>query len=175
MPIMEIHTIIEASLYAFQWEGDDSHCLNELTRDLTDIQFLKSFFTQRKDDLAYFKNRLPVDAAVKTLKEIRSMERELLSLANESAEYDSQGSISELFTALDNRVMTRHFIQAKAKGDAYDAPWVRIYAIQVDTDEYYITGGGIKLVEKMEDDPYLQVQLDRLQQAEDYLRKLGFI
>ncbi len=174
MDNLKIYTIIDDALYAFQWEGEDTHCLDILTRELTNIDFLRPFFLKRKEQLSFFANRQPIDAAVKTLKEVRWMEADLLEIAKEGMKKGG-ANLSSLFSPLDDRVKSRNFIQAKAKGDRTDAPWVRIYAIKVDENEFYITGGGIKLTKTMEEDEYLKLQLERLKQAEAYLTEIGFI
>lgn len=168
------HSISDGLLYAMKWPEEGDHCLNLLMERWTDQEYLRAFFKERKEDLKYFKNRQIVDAVIQTFREARWIKGDILSICDIGITEDGN-TLDQLFAPLDNRIGNRSFIQAKAKGDRHAAPWIRIYAIKIDENEYVITGGGIKLTKTMEEDPLLQIELIRLQQAEDYFKSQGWI
>jgi hypothetical protein len=55
----------------------------------------------------------------------------------------------------------------KAKGGEYKS-WLRIYAIKYG-DAFVITGGAIKLTNRMEDRPHTKHELYKLQLVKEYL------
>ena len=53
------------------------------------------------------------------------------------------------------------------------APWLRIYAIRLNDGKYIITGGAIKLTEKMQDRPHTAFELKKIEIVRDFLKSLG--
>jgi hypothetical protein len=51
--------------------------------------------------------------------------------------------------------------------------WVRLYAIQIETQYYVITGGAIKQSQKMADHPETTRQLKTLEKVKDFLLEQG--
>ena len=63
------------------------------------------------------------------------------------------------------------------KEKAYSIPIIkhhpsmlRLYAIKIQSNAYVITGGGIKLVEKMQETEDLRIELQRLQATRNWLK-----
>ena len=63
--------------------------------------------------------------------------------------------------------------KASAKTSKRRDPKLRIYAIRIGENSYVVTGGAIKLTDKMQDRPHTQIQLTRLRMARDWLRSEG--
>ena len=176
MANLEYHSISDATngiIYAIQWPDEEDHCLNILMERLTDQEYLRALFKERKKELQFF-NAQPIDAAVRTYKEALWITEDIKDICNQGVT-DDGNTLDMLFAPLDDRIKSASFIQAKAKGDLNTAPWIRIYAIKIDANEYVITGGGIKLTEKMEEDPLLVEELKRLEEAESYFKQIGWL
>jgi hypothetical protein len=50
---------------------------------------------------------------------------------------------------------------------------LRLYAIKIDTNCFVITGGAIKMSQKMNDHPDTKHEVEKLQKARDYFRQNG--
>jgi hypothetical protein len=48
--------------------------------------------------------------------------------------------------------------------------WLRFYAIRLDSNQYFIAGGGIKLTREMKDSEGLRLELNKLEKAYYYLK-----
>lgn len=90
--------------------------------------------------------------------------------------YGQQPNLDELFKPLHKTEGFRdpgYFTDYKARG--YVAPWVRIYAIKLDSNLYVITGFGIKMVKQMKEDPLLNRELEKLRKASSFLQSEGLL
>jgi len=169
MLIKQLHTIVNDALYAIEWDGEGLDCMELFNDRMTDAEFLKTYFTQNENKLKYYQQtKIIREAVIETTEEIDFINEELTRLAKSGKQYRSGEHLSTLFVPLDNRKGVIEFGPAKAKGHPHFTPWIRLYAIKLDTNEYVITGGGIKLVKRMEDDPELAIELKKLKVAESY-------
>ena len=169
MFIKQLHTIVENALYAIEWDSEDVDCLSLFIDKMTDAQYLRSYFKENEARLAYFQQTRNIkEAVIATIEEAELLAEELYAVAQSGKQYRSGQHLSILFEPLVNNIGTIDFGPSKAKGHKYHSPWLRLYAIKLDQNEYVITGGGIKLVPRMEDDPDLKNELEKLQIAESY-------
>ena len=54
-------------------------------------------------------------------------------------------------------------------------PKLRIYAVRIAENTYVVTGGAIKLTDRMEERPHTKEQLVRLTKVKDWLRDEGIL
>jgi hypothetical protein len=54
-------------------------------------------------------------------------------------------------------------------------PKLRIYAVRIAENTYVVTGGAIKLTDRMEERPHTKEQLVRLAKVKDWLRDEGIL
>lgn len=169
MKIKQLHTIVEDALYAIEWEGEGTDCFDLFLQKMTNVEFLRKYFKYHQSKLRYFKQVRNIDdAVINTIEEIGYIEDALIEHAECGKEFQSIEHLSLLFEPLDDRIGILEFGLSKLKGHDYFSPWIRLYAIKVSKNKYVITGGGIKLVEKMQDDPFLTKELDKLRIAKQY-------
>lgn len=172
---MEIETLIEGSLYAIRWDGDQTNCFDLMAETYNDLEFLHDYFHTNIDKLKYFWKQTtnPDEAAIRTKQEANILLQKIL-------EASDAGSISldSLFAPLHSHgayYHPRYNTDVKAKGYEDNAPWVRVYAVKCEDNIYVITGFGLKLVSKMEEDADLQNELNKLDRATSYLKSIGLL
>ncbi|NBC24803.1 MAG: hypothetical protein GVX78_04220 [Bacteroidetes bacterium] len=170
---MEIEPIVLGGLYAIKWPESGNHCLDEMAERLTDVEYLYEYFEKNEDKLSFYGDTID-NAVRKTIAEADELIQELLDLAN--AESAAAANLDELFMPLHKVEAFNHsrfYTDFKAKG--YKAPWVRIYAVKCEPNNYVITGYGIKLVRRMQDDAKLYAELKKLERATNFLKENGIL
>lgn len=171
---MEICEIVKNGLFAIKCHGDDEHSLNEMAKNLTDVDYLYRYFQQNEDKLSYYRGTTINAAVAKTHSEANALLQELLEFAEN--EDDNENNLDHIFHPLHKTSFYSHprfYTDYKAKG--IEAPWVRIYAVKCDTNLYVISGYGIKLVRQMQDDELLTLELDKLRSATAFLKEIGIL
>ncbi|HYX05545.1 MAG TPA: hypothetical protein VE912_02305 [Bacteroidales bacterium] len=130
-----------------------------------DIEYLFDFFVTNQNDLI-----TDIDSAIQiTIDGAEKLEDKLLEISDDESE-----QLQTIFRPLspsEYRLST--YQKSKAYG-TFSRSWLRIYAIRIDPDLYVVTGGAIKLTQKMQGRSHTQEQLNLLNQARDYLREIGF-
>lgn len=171
---MEVVEVVDSVLFAIRWSADRSHELDELAEKLADVEFLNIYFEAHESRLGYFK--ISVETAVlRTAKEARLLLQELYDFAKNSSANETP-DLDGLFEPLHKTEAYQHprfYTDFKAKG--IDAPWVRVYAVKLDDNIYVISGFGIKLVKRMQEDEQLMEELNKLEKATQYLKNLGML
>ena len=169
---MKIVEIVEDSLYVIKWQEDNMHSLDEMADKLSDAEWLNDYFEENKGKLSYYHGITISKAVRKTIIEGNELLQELLAFAN----FEGHDALDDLFQPLHKEEAYSHrrfYTDYKAKG--VRALWVRLYAVKCDTNLYVITGYGIKLVRKMQDDEYLRNELKKLEKATNYLNEIGML
>ncbi len=155
------------------YEEDDKDEYTKLFENWQNPEFLESFFNENKTDLEnYNKNVAKRDISIKeaiekTIIEAKLLEKKLLELSENSI----KGNISDLdsmFFKL-NKYKEYELIPQKAYGET----WLRIYAIQLESNVYVITGGMIKLTLEMKDSDCGRTELIKINRTKSYLKELG--
>lgn len=165
-------TIVRDALYSIQWPNAETNSLDEMVERLSDVEYLKSYFSANAENLEKSYDITELDAISRTAKEIRELVNDIL--------YHSEGrpnkTLDELFKPLHKNYHYNHpRYHTDYKLYGYDAEWIRVYAVKCETNLYVITGYGIKLVQRMQDDKLLQEELTKLGQATDYIREMGML
>ncbi len=167
-------TIIEDALYAIHWPNSHLHELDQMAELLTDVEYVTNYFNRFPKGLEYH-NISILEAVVRTRKEATQIINELFEVS-EASLIGKEPDLDNLFEKLHKPEYYEHhryYTDCKLKG--LEAPWVRIYAIKVDQNVYVITGFGIKLVLKMQDDPLLLDELKKLESASLFLKEIGVL
>lgn len=178
-----IETIIENSLYSIKYDDseqdefeNDKSKQNEFSRcfkNWTDTEYLEVFFNANKQDLqkAFYKFISIEKAIEQTIDEALTFEEKLIDIAKKEKTNDSK-TLQNLFKPLNKKDELRYPIpalqQSKAYGSVYSS-WLRIYAIRIDPNVFIITGGAIKLTDKMDERPHTQNELTKLNKVRQFL------
>jgi len=153
-------------LFAACFEPNQKDELDNALDFWRDIEQLRAFFIQNQKDLNKFATDVKVKDAVK------------LALDEGNTIYDnlkkfSEGdNLDELFKPLDDRESedTRYEYQKTKAKSGLRKGMLRIYAVKF-RGWYVITGGAIKLVDHMNDRPYLKTELYKLEEVRKLLQE----
>jgi hypothetical protein len=171
--------ILDGVLYAAIYDEPNYENVSEFRRLLNqwnDREFLVNYFIRNSKKLqtTFWNEVINGDPNVKvevtqavdlTIEEAAKFEKEILDLANGR----NGRSLDEIFIPLHKEFRNEsEKLEFKAYG-IYENSWLRFYAIKVDKDFYFITGGGIKLTKSMEDSEGLDIELQKLKKVYDYL------
>lgn len=160
---MEIVSIFGENLTAIKYESNSSDELERVFDLWNDTAYLEEFFNANLADLKYY--NLTIDEAI----EYTIEEANLLSEKLFDALHDNPINLEPLFKNLDNNEVS---IISLAKQKAHRR-WLRLYAIRIDANVYLITGGAIKLTERMEDRSHTAEELSKLERCKQFLHQNG--
>ncbi len=158
---MRIVCIFGENLTAVKYHEEQPDELERLFDLWADPDYLSTFFEENEADLGYY--NLTIDNAISdTIEEAQLLSDTLFdAVQNEPIELDV------LFRNLDNnevRILSLSKQKARRR-------WLRLYAIRIDSNVYMITGGAIKLCEKMDDRPNTAQELVKLEKCKQYLQQ----
>ena len=163
---MKIVSIFDKNLFAIKYTGQTKDEFSRLFELWQDSEYLERFFETHKKDL---KNGLwgtisVEEAIIETFNNAQDFEQNLLELSEQS-ENDQLLGLEKIFNPL-NDFQTQIFRLGKSKAKA---TWLRIYALRVNSNIYIITGGAIKLTQKMQDRKHTNVELSKIKSCRKYL------
>lgn len=81
-------------------------------------------------------------------------------------------NLDTLFRPLDNNETAESLLQkdkARLKKRPLHSSWLRVYAIRLTTGAYIITGGAIKLTQKMEEREHTKNELAKIENVRNFL------
>ena len=135
-------------------------------------EYLEDFFETHKADLVGdFSGNMNVENAIlESFEYSQEFERQLLELSRQSKHEQLRG-LEEIFSPLHNlQYHTKTLGKSKAK-----ATWLRIYALRIDRNVYIVTGGSIKLTQKMQDREPTNHELEKIESCREYLMSQGIV
>lgn len=156
MEIVQIYK--EPYIFSIKYDDEDENEFDRLFDQWNDMGYVAQFFDLYQDYLKtpFWQNALqPEEAARQVIQEAADLEDlfdELYqnTLNGEEADFDSH------FCFLDGKYKCE-FDRPPMKSYGTRRPsFLRIYAIKMQDNTYLITGGGIKLAEKIQDSPELK-------------------
>ena len=172
MKIINTFAIVPESLYAVQYQDEKLNEFRRLFQKWNDIEYLENFFNAHKVDLQreFWRDISVKEAVFSTKKEAKILEQKLIQIA-ENGKTDRYDTLSSLFKPLyDNTIRIEKFEKNKVKG-LRNPNWLRIYAIRLDANLFVISGGAIKLTPTMNEREHLQMELQKLDTTQKYLRE----
>lgn len=174
MEIINIFAIVNDSLLAVQFEAKKSDEFSILFNKWNDVEYLEQFFEENKEDLnSGFYGSLSIEEAVfKTIDEARKFETYIKDIAEKGKE-DSEIALQDLvFTPLSKSDTSIGHLKSKAYGNE-DKSWLRVYAIEIASNFYVVSGGAIKLTPTMNEREHLLLELRKLDTTIEYLKEIG--
>ncbi len=158
---MEILPIFEPWLYAFRYDDETQDEFERIFELWSDPVYLEDFFEENNDNLTYFEIDVE-EAILETRNQSETFESELLEVAE-----TQDPPLDSMFKNL-NDEETRVYELSKQKSKRR---WLRIYALRIDKNVYVVTGGAIKLTERMEDGPDTSKELSKLDKCRNFLNE----
>lgn len=169
---MEIVPIFGKNLFAFRYAGEENDEFTRLFELWQDPEYLEDFFETHKSDLqdGFWGNISVESAIIETFNYAQIFEKQLLDLSKQSEKEQLRG-LEEIFSPLhDSQFQIFTLGKSKAK-----STWLRIYALRIDKDVYIITGGAIKLTQKMQDREHTMTELRKLESCRNFLLDQGIV
>ena len=173
---LELVAVVENALYSIRWSPDEGHSLDEMADKLTDVEYLTNYFEKNRDKLSYFGVSI-AKAVSNTHYQANVMIQAIFSMA-ENSRQGLLPDLEDIFEPLHKDGSYDHprfYTDFKVRGKRGEAPWVRLYAVRCDENLYVISGFGIKLVKRMQDDPELMKELKKLEKATEYLKEVKLL
>lgn len=153
-------------LWAVRYEGESDNVLFQSFSKWNDVEWLREFFTENKNDLeSYFKITDLNVAIADTIEDADKLQCLILDL-------DPDPDLESLFRPLDNR-QTVALMLDKEKARIVNRPahvsWLRLYAIRLEEGSFIITGGAIKLTETMPERAHTFAELAKMEKVRNFL------
>jgi len=187
-----LETIVENSLYAIRYDSieEDEFENNEFDEDKSkkdefrrlfknwsDPEYLDAFFDKHKLDLQKdFYSFISIDDAInRTIDEADTLEQQLIEIA-ETGKTERLDTLQTLFKPLNKKDEELYPIPDYQKSKVYGElrkSWLRIYAIRLNSNEFVVTGGAIKLTKTMNDREHLKKELEKLHLVKQFLISKG--
>ena len=175
MEIINIFAIIKDSLLAVQFDFEQSDEFSVLFNKWNDVEFLEKFFEEHKEDLnSGFYGEVTIEEAVfRTIEEANKFEIYIKDIANRGKRNPNSTLQDLVFTPLSKSDTSIGHLKTKAYGNE-DKTWLRVYAIEIASNLYIVSGGAIKLTETMNQREHLLLELKKLNATIEYLNEIGF-
>jgi hypothetical protein len=172
MNINGIFAVVEGALYAIQFDDNQADEFKQLFDNWQDPEFLEQFFEDNKDDLqrSIYKHFSVEQAVIRTIDESTKFERKILAAAKQTNPYAAFTLENAIFHPLHKDVLSNDHIESKAYGTRHRS-WLRIYAIRLSENIYFVSGGGIKLTKSNSDSEHLKTEMVKLKKVKEYLKK----
>lgn len=152
-------------------EPDKEHDeLTSLFEKWNNADYLLDFFIDNIEDL---KNNFHVE---KVSEAIRDTFEDADELEEMILEFPYTESLDGLFMPLDiTDTRCTELTRRKARNWNRNkhASWLRIYAIRLEPNVYVVTGGAIKLTQRMQDKEHTSLELEKLNKCKEFLKYNG--
>lgn len=160
-------------MLAVQHEGHAQNEFDRLFELWNDVEYLRSFFQARRDELARC-GRLGYEAATFEAREEAGQLEDLLWDFEE--EHPRHGKkLASLFWPFHKQVRSGNFPfipleLTKTKPSKHGFYYLRIYGVKVDDNTVIITSGGIKVVKATQDCPLLTQEVAKMEALQEFLK-----
>jgi len=169
---MELVPIFDNVLYAIKYEGETKDEFRRLFDLWADPEYLEEFFEQNKKDITngYYGTQSVEGAIFETYECAEIFEQKLLDLSKQNSARRKSG-LDKIFKPLHENQQTILKLNPSKSRES----WLRIYALRVESNIYIVTGGAIKLTEKMQDRRHTMVELRKIESCRKFLLDKGIV
>jgi len=162
-------------LWSVEYKGEDLNAFENVLRHWRDAEYMYAFCVGQLADIQKkFGHGIdPEMAADELMEEAEELLDFLVRLAKRRP---FSAVLQQAFKPLNNfepNIAVLQLSKASAKTRNRKDPKLRIYAVRIGENSYVVTGGAIKLTDKMEDRPHTKKQLARLKMVRDWLKREG--
>ena len=162
-------------LWTVEYEGESLNAFEQLLSLWQDPEYVYAFCLENLPDLQRkFGYAIDPETAANALMDEAV---ELLGLLVRLAKRRSiSGILQYVFKPLNNfetNITVLQLSKASSKTKTQNNPKLRVYAVRIGQNTYVVTGGAIKLTDRMEDRPHTVRQLQRLKMVRDWLNREG--
>lgn len=169
MEIVRTFDLPNTKLLAIKYDGDELDALELLQDQWGSTEFLWEFFTKFQKD---YNENYGKSTRSKLVKRAQDLADDLFGKLYELAEEVESDALVDFFKPLDNRESESDpydLQKLKAKGEERKS-FLRIYAVRY-KGKIIVTGGAIKLTEKMGRRTHTKKELNKLELVKSFLDK----
>lgn len=155
---MKIVSIFAKNVYSFHYDCETDNEFDRLMDLWTDVNYLRSYAIRNSEEDVY-----------RFIKHILLCAEEIQDLLDDISQ--GKKSYNVYFQPLlqsENYINRLELHKGKITGNQ-----LRLYAIKIDASCFVITGGAIKMSQKMNDHPDTLAELGKLAKARSYFEKNG--
>ena len=165
----------ELGLLSIQYDGEEQCEFDKLFENWQSPTYMAEFCQQNLVDI-YVKFGCAINAE-DAARELMDEADDLLEILVQFAKGESSsGLLQHLFKPLNNHE-TNIVVLQLSKGSAATRhrknTRLRIYAVRIGKNTYVVTGGAIKLTNRMEERDHTSKELTKLKMVRDWLKKEG--
>jgi len=162
-------------LIAVRWEEDDLNEFEKIFDRWTDPSYLDDFFSANERDLGdpIWEGMTIAEANKKTRIEAIEFLAKIISISKIHSN-ERLHELEKIFVPLTPHETDNHQTPRQKAYGPFHPSWLRLYAIRLN-NSFVITGGAIKLTQKMNERPHTSRELLKLTRFQDYLRENGIL
>lgn len=163
---MKIVRIFEGhnNLFSFKYDNEVDDEFERLFDLWKDTEYLYNFFEYYQEYLndSFWTTKSINDIAIETRKLAFRFKRNLVA-------YQNQNYLDEIFEPLSQT----SFVEGSLRKSKAKQSWLRIYALKVNKSDFIITGGAIKLTQKMDEHEITKHEKEKIEKCRNYLIENG--
>ena len=158
------------------YKNEKSDEFTRLFDNWTNIEWLEDFFIKNEKDLyrTFWRPMTIKNAVLKTRNDAIQLRKHFMNLVDMLPE-ERISEFNQLFKPLQKQLSDEKYLSMKKVYGAKGRSWIRIYALKVSDDIYFITGGTIKLTDNMEERDHTLLELKKLDRCKWFLKEQGII
>ena len=170
--LLEMYTFdkVRDGIYAVRYPGEEDNELHKLLEVWNDTYLLRQIFRRKKKLKSYFGVTDINDAVMDTLEDAEYLENIILD--------GDKDDLEQMFRPLakqDGVFLTCSRRKARNWDRVDHVSWLRLYAVKLQSGEYVITGGAIKMAQKMQDENATNKELKKLNDLRQYFVDNGIL
>jgi hypothetical protein len=166
----------EEGLWAVRWDDAATDAFRKLLAEWTDPEYMFQFCVDHLQDVQRkFGYAIEPAVAAEELMDEAEVLKELLYRLGTRQDPDTR--LQQIFKPLGNEgsLTELQLSKASVKDRTFKDPKLRIYAVRVGENTYVVTGGAIKLTDRMGERAHTQAQWERVQRARDWLKSENIV
>jgi len=166
----------EDSLLTVKYDGQDEDEFARILNKWTDIEYLDNFFATNESDLKrpHWEGITIEQAIIETRLEALKFRGHLKKMSSKTKK-ERISVFTRLFQPLSYYDPELSYLNKKKVYGLRKKTWLRLYAIKVSDDMFIITGGAIKLTDRMNERPHTLDELRKLDTCRQCLKDIGAI
>lgn len=158
------------NIFALRYEGEENNELTKVFKLWYDPLYLTKFFNDHIDLLRdFFKVTVVKDAVNKTIQDAFTLSEVILDATIDIDMNLFFRPLNDMAGSENN--MEKEKLNPKKVGLVKSTSWLRLYAVKVSDETFIITGGAIKLVNKMKDQPETSLEILKMDSVLNFLRQ----
>lgn len=175
---MEAIEICENFLYSIQYDGEEENEFDRLLKQWRDLEYVTQFIEDNKDYLTNPKwgKTFEIESAVRQVLDEADALEDLFDYLCDNVKYGKKPDLDDHFKFLEGEYKYA-IVNPPMKSYGTERPsLLRFYAIKLDSNVYLITGGGIKLGDKIQNSPDLKDHvIQNIEKVKHWMKQNGIL